>query len=86
MSATVTEPRYDPSRSRQPRATVRGELGKLARLARKQKWMITCAPDGHLDWLPPWGGRVRTPSTLGEGRAWHNTRQKLIRGGLQIRR
>jgi hypothetical protein len=86
MSTIAGEPRYEPGRAGQRTVRVTGELAKLARLARKQDWKITRAPDGHLDWLPPWGGRVRTPSTLGEGRSFQNTRMKLIRGGLVIRR
>jgi hypothetical protein len=64
-----------------------GELGKLARLARKQDWDIRLTAGGHLMWYPPDGGDpVISNSTPAGGRADANHRSRMIRAGLVIRR
>jgi hypothetical protein len=63
----------------------RGELGPLARLARRQGWSIVINGGQHWAWYPPGESKpVITGSSPGKGRAHANAVARLRRAGLKI--
>lgn len=67
------------------RADIPKEYAHLAKLAKKQRWVITETNNNHLCWRPPGGHVVFTPKTPSvNGTGLIRITSKLRRAGLKI--